>query len=68
VQDKPRGGNNPRRIDLDWLSKHLARFPDARAVDRIEDWVGQGGRPIGETAMYRAIWACGFTHKNNLAQ
>ena len=63
VQDKPRGGNNPRRVDLDWLRKHLESYPDARVVDRIEDWVHQGGDRVGETAMLLAVRACGWTHK-----
>ena len=30
VAYKPKGGNNPRRVDLEWLRGHLAREPDAR--------------------------------------
>src|SRR5256885_7603804 len=63
VQNKPRGGNNPRRVDLEWLRRHLEENPDVRAVDRIEAWVRQGGKRVGETAMYMAIYACGWTHK-----
>ncbi len=63
VQSKPRGGNNPRRVDLVWLSAHLVEFPDARIIDRIEAWVQRGGRRVGITAMWSAIRACGWTHK-----
>jgi transposase len=63
VQGKRRGGNNPRRVDLDWLRAHLEAHPDVRVVDRIEDWIRQGGMSVGKTAMLDAIHACGFTHK-----
>jgi transposase len=63
VQSKPRGANNPRRVDLVWLRTHLEEFPDARIVDRIEAWVDRGGRRVGVTAMWLAIRACGWTHK-----
>ena len=46
LKAKPRGGNNPRRVELTWLRAHLERFPDARIVDRIEDWVRAGGRRV----------------------
>jgi len=63
VAPKPRGGNNPRRVDLAWLRTHLDEHPDARIIDRIEAWVQLGGRRIGHTAMWLAIRACGWTHK-----
>lgn len=63
VQPKPRGGNNPRRVDLTWLRQHLDTNPDARIVDRIQAWVQSGGRPVGRTAMWLAIHACGWSHK-----
>ena len=63
VQQKPRGGNNPRRIDLAWLRENLEAFPDARAADRIEAWVERGGERVSETAMYNAMHALGWTHK-----
>ena len=65
VKDKPRGGNNPRRVDLDWLRQHLEENPDARVIDRIEAWVQLGGQRVGETAMLMAIRACGWTHKKS---
>lgn len=63
VRDKPRGGNNPRRVDLGWLRQHLEDNPDARVVDRIEAWVQLGGQLVGETAMLMSIRALGWTHK-----
>src|SRR5579871_6275181 len=63
VQQKPRGGNNPRRVNLAWLRENLEAFPDARVVDRIEAWVERGGERVSETAMYNAMHALGWTHK-----
>jgi transposase len=63
VEYKPRGGNNPRRVDLVWLRAHLEANPDARAIDRIAAWEQHSGVRVSETAMYDAIHACGFTHK-----
>ena len=63
VHYKPKGGNNPRRVDLDWLRKHLAENPDARLVDRIEAWKVHSGKGVSVGAMYLAVRACGWTHK-----
>jgi transposase len=63
VRYKPKGGNNPRRVDLVWLSQHLKANPDARLIDRIEAWVQQGGKRVGVCAMWVAVRACGWTHK-----
>lgn len=60
---KPKGGNNPRRVDLEWLRDHLAREPDARLVDRIEAWKEHSGKPVSLGAMWLAVRACGWTHK-----
>jgi transposase len=60
---KPKGGNNPRRVDLEWLRGHLAREPDARLVDRIEAWKEHSGKPVSVGAMWLAVRACGWTHK-----
>ncbi|MES1208989.1 MAG: helix-turn-helix domain-containing protein [Pseudomonadota bacterium] len=60
---KPKGGNNPRRVDLDWLRGHLAREPDARLIDRIEAWKEHSGKPVSLGAMWLAVRACGWTHK-----
>ena len=65
VHYKPKGGNNPRRVDLDWLRKHLAENPDARLVDRIEAWKVHSGKGVSVGAMYLAVRACGWTHKKN---
>jgi transposase len=63
VEYKPKGGNNPRRIDLVWLGAHLQANSDARAIDRIEAWEQHSGVRVSETAMYSAMHACGWTHK-----
>lgn len=60
---KPKGGNNPRRVDLEWLRGHLAREPDARLIDRIEAWKEHSGKPVSLGAMWLAVRACGWTHK-----
>jgi len=60
---KPKGGNNPRRVDLGWLRKHLQEQPDARLIDRVDAWVQDGGQRVSVAAMWLAVRACGFTHK-----
>jgi transposase len=63
VRYKPKGGNNPRRVDLVWLRQHLEANPDARLIDRIDAWVQQGGKRVGVGTMWMAVRACGWTHK-----
>lgn len=60
---KPKGGNNPRRVDLDWLREHLEAHPDARLIDRVEAWEQYSGQRVCLTAMWSAVHACGWTHK-----
>src|SRR5882757_99910 len=60
---KPKGGNNPRRVDLEWLRRDLAANPDARLVDRIEAWKAYSGQGVSIGAMWLAVRACGWTHK-----
>ncbi len=66
VQLKPRGGNNPRVVDLEWLRKQAEANPDDRLIDRVEAWVAQGGKRVGIEAMNRALHAIGWTHKKRL--
>ena len=63
VRPKPRGGNNPRRVQLDWLREHLQARPDARLIDRVQAWQQHSGRLVSVSAMYSAVRACGWTHK-----
>ena len=63
VKPKPKGGNNPRRIELDWLRTHLADNPDARLVDRVDDWERKSGRRVALSTMSSAVRTCGWTHK-----
>jgi len=63
VQPKPRGGNNPRRIDLGWLRRHLEQHPDARLIDRIEAWEAESGVRVAIGTMWFAVRDCGWTHK-----
>src|SRR5262245_895704 len=60
---KPKGGNVPRRVDLAWLREHLEAHPDARLVDRVSAWRQHSGLRVGLTAMWKAVHACGWTHK-----
>jgi len=63
VQPKPKGGNNPRRVDLAWLREHLDANPDARLSERVDAWERKSGRRVSVTAMWSAVHACGWTHK-----
>ena len=63
VLPKARGGNNPRRIDLKWLQRHLEAHPDARLVDRIEAWEAESGVRVAIGTMWFAVRDCGWTHK-----
>lgn len=63
VLPKPRGGNNPRRVDLDWLKTHAQENPDARIIDRIAAWEEHSGRTVSVGAMWAALHAIGWTHK-----
>ena len=58
---KPKGGNNPRRVDLEWLRQDLMAHPDARLVDRIEAWKAHSGQGVSIGAMWLAVRACGWT-------
>jgi transposase len=63
VQQKPRGGNNPRRVDLAWLRQHLEGNPDGRLIDRIEAWEKKSGVRVAIGTMWLAVHDCGWTHK-----
>lgn len=63
VQPKPKGGNNPRRVDLEWLREHLRGDQDARLVDRVESWEQESGERVSLSTMWSAVRACGWTHK-----
>src|SRR2546422_1411389 len=63
VMPKPRGGNNPRRVDLDWLRGHARAHPDARIIDRIAAWKQHTGGHVSVGAMWSALHAIEWTHK-----
>jgi transposase len=63
VQYKPKGGNNPRKVDVVWLAANLEHHPDARLVDRIEAWRVHAGDTVSVGAMWNAVRECGWTHK-----
>ena len=60
---KPRGGNNPRRVDLEWLRKHAEEYPDVRIRDRVEAYEQIRGKKISMGAMHNALIFLGFSHK-----
>ena len=63
VVPKKKGGNNPRVVDLEWARRHLEAHPDARLVDRVDAWQKESGKHVSITAMWKAVLACGWTHK-----
>jgi transposase len=63
VLPKPRGGNNPRRVELQWLEMNARENPDARLVDRIDAWEKHSGKRVSIGAMWAALHAIGWTHK-----
>jgi transposase len=65
VKYKPVGGNNPRRVDLEWVRKHLEANPDVRLIDRVDAWERQSGRRVSVPCMWMAVRAVGWTHKKS---
>ena len=63
VQYKPKGGNNPRRVDLGWLQEHCSLNPDARITDRIDAWKQHYGECVSYGAMWGAMHAIGWSFK-----
>jgi transposase len=63
VAYKPKGGNNPRRVDLAWMRQNLDAQPDARLIDRVEAWFQHSGQRVSIAAIWSAVHACGWTHK-----
>lgn len=63
VAPKKMGGNNPRKINLDWLVEHATKNPDARAVDRVRDWAEVSGVTVSLSCMYASLHAIGWSHK-----
>jgi len=65
VLPKPKGGNNPRRVDLEWLKKHAEENPDARLVDRVAAWQMHSGARVSVGAMWNALAAINWSHKKD---
>ena len=63
VLSKPKGGNNPRRVDLNWLEENARSHPDARLIDRAAAWKEHSGRAVSISAISRGLHAIGWTHK-----
>lgn len=66
VLSKPKGGNNPRKVDLAWLKTNAEMYPDAVARDRIVSWQSHSGVLVSESAMYNALHAIEWSHKKRL--
>ena len=66
VKPLPIGGNYPRQVDLEWLREHARANPDARLVDRIDDWEAKSGRRVASSTMSKAMRTIGWTHKKRL--
>lgn len=60
---RPKGGNNPRRVDLDWLQKQCKERPDDRIVDRIKALEQRSGEVVSYGAMWGALHAIGWSFK-----
>lgn len=63
IAHRPRGGNNPRRVELDWVRGHCAAHPDARIPDRIAAWAQHCGTRVSHGAMWGALHAIGWSYK-----
>ena len=63
VLSKPRGGNNPRRVDLDWLENHARENPDARLLDRAAAWKKHSDHSVSISSISRGLRAIGWTQK-----
>jgi transposase len=65
VKPKPKKGNNPRKLDLDWLREHATMHPDARLIDRVEAWEAQSGIRVHIDTISSSLQAIGWTYKKN---
>ena len=65
VQPKKRKGNNPRKVDLEWLRQHATDYPDARLIDRAEAWEAQSGIHVHIDTISSSLQAIGWTYKKN---
>ena len=63
VEYRPKGGNNPRRVDLEWLRENLREHPDDRLVDRIAVWKAHSGKKVSLGTMWLSVRDCGWSHK-----
>lgn len=65
VEALPVGGNNPRKVDLEWLLEHAKAHPDARLIDRIEAWEAFSGRRVASSTMSKAMRSIDWSFKKN---
>lgn len=63
VHYKPKGGNRPRALDLDWLRQHAEREPDARLRDRVEAWVQESGVRVSLQTVSTGLQQIGWSFK-----
>jgi len=47
------------------LRKHLEDNPEARLVDRIDDWKASTGQRVSIGSMWMAVRACGWIHRGS---
>ena len=66
VQYKPKGDNNPRRVDLDWLRKQCEARPDDRIMDRVKALEKDTGEVVSYSAMWGALRAISWSFKKQL--
>ena len=65
VCPRSRKGNNPRKVDLDWLNTHAESYPDARIIDRVEAWAEHSGIRVRIETMRQSLHSIGWSFKKN---
>ena len=60
-----RKGNNPRKVDLEWLNAHAEKYPDARIIDRVEAWAEHSGIQVRIETMRQSLHSIGWSFKKN---
>lgn len=65
VLPKSRGGNRPRKLDLEWLQEHAAEYPDARLKERAKAWEACSGIHVHIDTVSDGLRAIGWTYKKN---
>lgn len=63
IAPRPRTPKRKFKVDLDWLRRHVERFPDARMSDRVSAAKSECGVTTSLGSMWFALRAIGVTHK-----